>query len=88
MYKKPSHTNNSHEKALYKNYENNIFVVINQINKCKAKMCNHCVYTQIITKKFYFFSLSYIKMEGIIIDFGEKKTAEKEFYGSDNKKNI
>ena len=64
----------------------NIFVVINQINKHKAKICNHCVYTQIIIKKIYFFSLSYIKIEGIIIDFGEKKTTEKEFYGNDNKK--
>ena len=30
----------------------NIFVVINQINKHKAKICNHCTYTQIIIKKF------------------------------------
>ena len=35
----------------------NIFVVINQINKHKAKIYNHCKYTQIITKKFH----NYIK---------------------------
>ena len=35
----------------------NIFVDINQINKHKAKIYNHCKYTQIITKKFH----NYIK---------------------------
>ena len=35
----------------------NIFVVINQINKHKAKIYNHCTYAQIIIKTF----LNYIK---------------------------
>ena len=30
----------------------NIFVVINQINKHKAEIYNHCTYTQIILKTF------------------------------------
>ena len=45
------------------------------------------MYTQIIIKKnVYFFSLSYIKIERTIIDFGEKNTTEKEFCSNDNKK--
>ena len=32
----------------------NIFVVINQINKHKVKIYNHCTYTKIIIKKIYF----------------------------------
>ena len=32
----------------------NIFVVINQINKHKAKTCNHCTYTQNYYKKILF----------------------------------
>ena len=46
------------------------------------------VYPNYYNKKIYLFSLSYIKMEESIIDFGEKNTTEKEFYGNDNKKNI
>ena len=59
------HTNNSHKnhhiltirmKSHYTNITRiNIFVVINQINKHKAKIYNHCMYTQIIIKKNYFF---------------------------------
>ena len=37
----------------------NIFVVINQINKHKAKIYNHCKYTQIILKKIPFFFAEY-----------------------------
>ena len=33
----------------------NIFVVINQTNKDKAKIYNHCKYTQIIVKKILLF---------------------------------
>ena len=61
--------------------------MINQINKHKAKIYNHCTYTQIIVKKknLLFFFIN-IKMERTIIDFGEKNTTEKEFYSNDNKK--
>ena len=67
MLKKPSHTNNLHKKLTHtknshKNQHTNpqtsiiimiinIFVVINQINKHKVKICNHCMYTQIIIKR-------------------------------------
>ena len=58
-------------------------------NKHKAK--NIYIITaripKLLWKKIYFFSLSYIKIERIIIDVGEKKnTTEKEFYSSDNTK--
>ena len=70
MHKKPSHTNNLHEKSPHKNhgiliicmknhYANimriNIFVVINQINKHKAKIYNQCMCNLIITKKIYYY---------------------------------
>ena len=57
---KNHYTNNFHKNHytnnFYKNHHTNIiriniFVVINQINKHKAKIYNHCVYTQIIIKK-------------------------------------
>ena len=51
LYKKPSHTNNSH-KNHHTNLQTNIIimiidisVVINQINKHKAKMYDQCAYT-------------------------------------------
>ena len=50
-----------------------IFVAINQINKHKAKIYNHCTYTQIIIKNFYFFSLQSIRMSGNRINFSDKK---------------
>ena len=74
-YKKPSHTNNPYEKASHTNhhiltirmknhYTNiiriNIFAVINQTNKHKAKIYNQCTHTQIIIQIFCVFSLSYI----------------------------
>ena len=40
----------------------NIFVVINQINKHKAKIYNQCMYTQIIIKKNH----SYIKIFSLL----------------------
>ena len=43
---KNHYTNNFH-----KNHYTNNFVAINQINKHKAKIYNHCMYTQIIIKK-------------------------------------
>ena len=66
-YKKPLHTNNPYEKPPHTNhhilticmknqYTNimriNIFVVIIQTNKHKAKMYNQCMHTQIIIKNF------------------------------------
>ena len=41
----------------------NIFVVINQINKHKAKIYNHCMYTQIIIKNFLLFFFTVYKNE-------------------------
>ena len=70
MHKKPLHTNNLHEKSPHKNhgiliicmknhYANimriNIFVVINQINKHKAKIYNQCMCNLIIIKKIYYY---------------------------------
>ena len=46
------HTNNS-----YKNHYKNIFAVINQINKYKAKIYDHCIYPLIIIKRTH----NYIK---------------------------
>ena len=40
-----------------------IFVVINQINKHKAKIYNHCMYTQIIIKNFLLFFFTEYKNE-------------------------
>ena len=76
------HTNNSHKnhhiltirmKSHYTNITRiNIFVVINQINKHKAKIYNHCMYTQIIIK-ITFFSLRHLRMIGNKINFVDKK---------------
>ena len=51
----------------------NIFVVINQINKHKVEIYNHCTYTKIIIKKNYFFSSRFIRMSGISINVDDKK---------------
>ena len=51
----------------------NIFVVINQINNHKAKIYNHCKYTQIIFLKNYLFSSQSIRMSGNSINFDNKK---------------
>ena len=42
---KNHYTNNSYQKPLYKYYEEKFFIVINQINKHKAKIYNQCIYT-------------------------------------------
>ena len=51
----PFHTNDSRQKTSYIIIIKiiNIFVVINQINKHKVKIYNHCTYTKTIIKKFY-----------------------------------
>ena len=51
----------------------NIFVPFNQTNKHKTKICDHCAYAQIITKKIYFFSSQSIRMSGNSINFDDKK---------------
>ena len=62
------------------------FVFHNQIKSISiiksVKICNHCAYTQIITKKIYFFSLLYIRMSGKNINFDEKKIEKNDFYKS------
>ena len=58
----------------------NIFVVINQTNKHKAKIYNHCTYTQIIIKKNYFFSWQCIRISGNRINFANEKILKSEFY--------
>ena len=51
----------------------NIFVVINQINKHTVKIHDQCTYTQIISKRFYCFSLQSIRIRGNCINFDNKK---------------
>ena len=52
------HTNDSHKKHHTLYYVNKqFFVVINQINKHKAKIYNHHIYTKIIIKTFFTFSI-------------------------------
>ena len=57
LHKNPSHTNNAHKNQHKTPQTNimriNIFVVINKANKHKAKIYNHCKYTQIIIRNFY-----------------------------------
>ena len=50
IYIKNHYTNNFH-----KNHCTNNFAVINQTDKHKAKIDNHCMYTQIIIKIFLLF---------------------------------
>ena len=77
LHKKPSHTKNSHKNhhtnpspPIIKSI--NIFVVI---NKHKAKIYNHCTYTQIIIKNIFpFFSSESIRMSENRINFDDKKT--------------
>ena len=57
-----------------------IFVVINQINRHKAKVYNQFMYIQIIIKKFTFFSLQSIRMSGKNIKFDDKKSKISDFY--------
>ena len=59
-----------------------IFVVINQINKHKANIYNHCTYAQIIN----FFSLQSIRMNGNSINFDNNKIKKTDFYNNKNKK--
>ena len=65
----PFHTNDSHKKTSYIIIimRINIFVVINQINKHKLKIYNHCKYTKIVIKSFLL--LKYKKIFG----FGKYK---------------
>ena len=57
-----------------------IFAPINQINKHKAKIYNHCAYTQVIIKKIHFFSSESIKMSGKNIKFDDKKIEKSDSY--------
>ena len=41
----------------------NISITINQINKHKAKIYNHCMYTEVIIKKFLLFFFTVYKNE-------------------------
>ena len=58
----------------------NIFVVINQKNKHKAKIYNQCMYALIIIKKIHFFSLQSIRMSGNNINFDGKIIKKGNFY--------
>ena len=75
------HTNNSHKNHHTNTTRVNIFVIINQINKHKAKIYNHCTYTLIIIKKFvviieniynyikcFFLHLTNIKKKNCLLD--------------------
>ena len=64
----------------------NIFVVINQINKHKAKIYNQCTYTQIIIKKILLFFFTEYKNEWKQKKFRRKKNKKSDFYNNNNKK--
>ena len=51
----------------------NIFVVINQINKRKAKYIINACIPQSLYKNFHFFSSQSIRMNGNSINFDDKK---------------
>ena len=72
------HTNYSNKKTF--------FVVFNQINKYKATIYNHRMYTKIIINNFYFFSLKSIRMSGNSINFDDRKIKINDFYKNKNKK--
>ena len=76
------HTNNSHKKPQQKQYENKYFAAI---DKHKAKIYDHCRYTLIIIKNFYFFSLQSIRMSGNSINFDNKKIKKSNFYNKNKK---
>ena len=83
------HTNDSHKRhhvLLLLLCEQTFFVVINQINKHKAKICNHCTYNKIIIKNVYFFSSQCMRMSGNSINFNNKKIKISDFYKDKNKK--
>ena len=46
----------------------------------QSKIYNHYIYTQIIVKNFYFFSLLYIRISGKNINFDVKTIKKSEFY--------
>ena len=46
---------------------------------------NQCMYTQIITKKIYFFSSQSIIMNGNSINFDDKKNQKSDLYNKNNK---
>ena len=50
-----------------------IFVVINQTNKHKAKIYNHCVYTLIIIKKFHLYKKNFSPINIKIFLFAKYK---------------
>ena len=55
MHKKSSHINNMHTNNSHKNHHTNIMRIniFVAINKHKAKIYDHCMYTLIIIKKFH-----------------------------------
>ena len=55
MHKKSSHINNMHTSNSHKNHHTNIMriSIFVAINKYKAKIYDHCMYTLIIIKKFH-----------------------------------
>ena len=63
----------------------NIFVVINQINKHKAKIYNHCMYTQIIIKNFLLFFFTVYKNERKEHKFWQQKYQKSDFYNKNKK---
>ena len=74
--------------SFYTNYSNKktFFIVFNQINKYKAMIYNHRMYTKIVINNFYFFSLKSIRMSGNSINFDVKKIKINDFYKNKNKK--
>ena len=74
----------------YKNHHTNItriniFVVINQIDKHKVKYIITACIPKLLSKKIYFFSLLYIKINEKNINFNNKKIKKGDFYNKNKK---
>ena len=79
---------NSYDDAIYtlNYYEDKYFISLFAHFKHKAKIYNHCAYTQIIIKKKNFFSSLYIRMSWNSLNLNDKKIKISDFYKNKNKK--
>ena len=85
---KSHYTNNfykkHHKNTFHKNHYTNV-VVINQIDKHKVKYIITACIPKLLSKKIYFFSLLYIKINEKNINFNNKKIKKGEFYNKNKK---
>ena len=82
--------NHHYVNNFYKNHHTNItriniFVVINQIDKHKVKYIITACIPKLLSKKIYFFSLLYIKINEKNINFNNKKIKKGDFYNKNKK---